>query len=40
VIEAPIAALAGRRLFRERLHAGQILAGGAVMAGVLLTTLY
>lgn len=40
VIEAPIAALAGRRLFRERLHVEQIVAGCAVMAGVLLTTLY
>jgi drug/metabolite transporter (DMT)-like permease len=38
-IEAPIAALAARRFFRERLHAQQILAGGAVLAGVLLTTL-
>jgi drug/metabolite transporter (DMT)-like permease len=39
VIEAPIAALAGRRLFKEKLHSIQILAGGAVLAGVLLTTL-
>jgi drug/metabolite transporter (DMT)-like permease len=40
VIEAPIAAIAARRLFRERLHARQILAGGAVLAGVVLTTLF
>jgi len=40
VVEAPIAAWAGRRLFSERLHLGQILAGGAVMIGVVLTTLY
>lgn len=40
VIEAPIAALAGRRLFQERLYAKQILAGLAVIFGVVLTTLY
>jgi drug/metabolite transporter (DMT)-like permease len=40
VIEAPIAALAGHRLFRERLHAKQIVAGAAVIIGVVLTTLY
>jgi drug/metabolite transporter (DMT)-like permease len=39
VVEAPIAAIAGRRLFSERLHAQQILAGGAVLVGVVLTTL-
>jgi drug/metabolite transporter (DMT)-like permease len=39
VVETPIAALAGRRLFRERLHTTQILAGGAVLAGVVLTSL-
>jgi drug/metabolite transporter (DMT)-like permease len=39
VIEAPIAAIAGRRFFAERLHPLQILAGAAVLAGVLLTTL-
>ena len=39
VIEAPIAAVAGRRFFSERLHPLQILAGAAVLAGVLLTTL-
>lgn len=40
VIEAPIAALAGHRLFRETLHAKQIVAGAAVIVGVLLTSLY
>ena len=39
VVEAPMAAFAGRRLFAERLHILQILAGMAVLAGVLLTTL-
>jgi drug/metabolite transporter (DMT)-like permease len=39
VIEAPIAAFAARRFFAERLHIQQILAGGAVLAGVLMTTL-
>jgi drug/metabolite transporter (DMT)-like permease len=39
VIEAPMAALAGRRFFAERLHARQILAGLAVIAGVVMTTL-
>jgi drug/metabolite transporter (DMT)-like permease len=39
VIEAPIAAVTGRRLFAERLHMAQILAGAAVLGGVLLTTL-
>jgi drug/metabolite transporter (DMT)-like permease len=39
VVEAPIAAVAGRRFFRERLHAQQILAGAAVLAGVLLTAV-
>jgi drug/metabolite transporter (DMT)-like permease len=39
VVEAPMAAIAGRRLFRERLHPRQILAGGAVLVGVVLTTL-
>lgn len=39
VVEAPMAAAAGRRLFAERLHPVQILAGAAVLAGVLLTTL-
>lgn len=40
VIEAPIAALAGHRLFRETMHPKQILAGVAVMAGIVLTSLY
>jgi len=39
VIEAPMAAVAGRRFFSERLHPRQILAGAAVLIGVLLTTL-
>ena len=39
VIEAPMAAFAGRRLFAEKLHPMQILAGAGVLAGVLLTTL-
>ncbi len=40
VIEAPIAALAGHRLFKETLHAKQILAGLAVIAGIILTSLW
>jgi drug/metabolite transporter (DMT)-like permease len=39
VIEAPMAAFAGRRLFAERLSVPQICAGAAVLLGVLLTTL-
>ena len=39
VIEAPMAALAGRRLFAERLRPRQLLAGVAVLAGVNMTTL-
>ncbi|QUD89992.1 DMT family transporter [Phenylobacterium montanum] len=39
VVEAPMAAIAGRRFFSERLHPRQIAAGGAVLIGVLLTTL-
>jgi drug/metabolite transporter (DMT)-like permease len=39
VVEAPMAALAGRRLFAERLGFRQILAGAGVLAGVLMTTL-
>ena len=39
VIEAPMAAFAARRLFAEILHPRQILAGSAVLTGVLLTTL-
>jgi drug/metabolite transporter (DMT)-like permease len=37
VVEIPIAALAGRRLFRERLTLRQILAGGTIAVGVVLT---
>jgi drug/metabolite transporter (DMT)-like permease len=39
VVESPIAAAAGRRLFAERLHPGQIVAGVAVLIGVLMTAL-
>jgi drug/metabolite transporter (DMT)-like permease len=39
VLEAPIAALAGRRMFRERLSVTQWLAGGLVAAGVAMTAL-
>ena len=39
VIEAPIAAAAGRRLFQERLSLRQALAGAATAAGVILTAL-
>jgi len=39
VIEAPVAALAGRRIFRERLSAWQWLAGALVAAGVVMTAL-
>lgn len=39
VIESPIAAAAGRRLFAERLHPLQILAGAGVAIGVLITAL-
>jgi drug/metabolite transporter (DMT)-like permease len=40
VVEAPMAALAGRRLFAERLGSRQLLAGLAVLAGVIMTTLW
>jgi drug/metabolite transporter (DMT)-like permease len=40
VIEAPIAALAGHRLFRETLSPKQILAGLTIIGGVLLTSLW
>lgn len=40
VIEAPIAAIAGHRLFRETLHAKQIIAGLAVISGIILTSLW
>lgn len=39
IIEAPVAALAGRRFFREALSVRQIAAGTAIVVGVLLTTL-
>ncbi len=39
IIEAPIAAIAGHRLFRETLSIRQVGAGIAVIFGVLLTTL-
>lgn len=39
IVEAPIAALAGHRLFRERLGARQLLAGAMVIGGVVLTSL-
>jgi drug/metabolite transporter (DMT)-like permease len=39
VIESPMAAFAGRRLFSERLETRQLLAGAAVLAGVVLTAL-
>ncbi len=40
VVEAPMAALAGRRLFAERLGPRQLIAGLAVLAGVVMTTLW
>lgn len=39
VIEGPIAAAAGRRLFRERLTVRQILGGALAAAGVVMTAL-
>jgi hypothetical protein len=39
VIEAPIAAAAGRRLFKERLSLRQMLGGVATAAGVVMTAL-
>ena len=39
VIEAPVAAFAGRRMFRERLTAVQLIAGGMVALGVVMTAL-
>jgi drug/metabolite transporter (DMT)-like permease len=39
VIEAPVAALAGRRIFRERLTAWQWIAGALAAAGVAMTAL-
>lgn len=40
VIEAPIAAFAGHRLFRETLHLKQIVAVAAAIAGIVLTSLF
>jgi drug/metabolite transporter (DMT)-like permease len=40
VIEAPIAAIAGHRLFREAVGLKQIIAGVAVIGGVILTSLF
>lgn len=40
VIEAPIAAIAGHRLFRETLHLKQVVAGMAVIVGIVLTSLW
>lgn len=39
VVEAPMAAIAGHRLFKERLHWLQWVAGGTVAAGVVMTAL-
>ena len=39
VIEAPIAAAAGRRLFQERLNLRQLAGGALAAAGVALTAL-
>jgi drug/metabolite transporter (DMT)-like permease len=39
VIEAPVAAVTGRRIFRERLSAGQWAAGAVAAVGVLMTAL-
>jgi drug/metabolite transporter (DMT)-like permease len=39
VVEAPVAALAGRRIFRERLTAVQWAAGAMVAVGVAMTAL-
>jgi len=39
VVEAPMAAFAGHRLFKERLHPLQFIAGAAVAGGVVLTSL-
>ncbi len=40
IIEAPIAAIAGHRLFREALGVRQIVAGAAIVVGVVLATLF
>ena len=39
VVEAPMAAIAGRRLFSERLSVAQWMAGAVTAAGVALTAL-
>ena len=39
LIEGPIAAAVGRKLFRERLSARQLAGGGLTLVGVLLTVL-
>ena len=39
VVEVPMAALAGRRLFAERITLAQWIAGAATAAGVALTAL-
>lgn len=39
VVEMPIAALAGRRLFKERLSLRQLLAGGVTALGVVLAAI-
>jgi drug/metabolite transporter (DMT)-like permease len=39
VIEAPMAAVAGHRLFKERLHWLQWISGGGVAIGVVMTAL-
>jgi len=39
IVEAPISAIAGRRFFHERLNFRQLIAGTAVLAGVLFTVL-
>ncbi len=39
VIESPIAALAGRRMFAERLSGSKLFAGGLVTVGVIMTAL-
>ena len=39
VVESPVAAIAGRRLFREKLSLVQWIAGAAVALGVAMTAL-
>lgn len=40
IIEAPIAAIAGQRFFSETLSVRQVIAGAAIIIGVLLTILF